>query len=154
MTIDFSDWVEVVDKASIASQEAVSRLIGAPMLLVLVIGVAWWLRTTTGRMLKVRVLGCFGIVFLVAGAYCALLAGVSSLVELAEFQPSFTTVAQERFHIDHLVCDPACPTSGLPDDGLKVAWLDDGRNVEGRLYVDGTRVTLASDAGSEGKGTE
>lgn len=60
---------------------------------------------------------------------------------------SFASAAQTRFHITHLHCHPTdCPYDSLPDDGTQVTWLQDGRSISGRIYIDGNTVTLAPDA--------
>lgn len=59
---------------------------------------------------------------------------------------SFASAAQIRFHITHLHCHPTdCPYNRLPDDGTQVTWLQDGRSISGRIYIDGNKVTLAPD---------
>lgn len=145
MTVDFSDWVassgEYFDAFAVMRQDVVVPVfIG----LLIVGGGFFYLSFDKYR----RVMLAAGILLLVDVVAFAgyVLVGAVATFSATPDAPSFTTVAEQRFQVGHLICDPACPTQGLPKDGTRVVWLDDGRTVEGRLFVDGTRVTLAPDA--------
>lgn len=56
---------------------------------------------------------------------------------------TFTEAAQTTFHVTQLQCHPKeCPTFSLPDNDTQATWRQNGKQVSGRILIDGNTVIL------------
>lgn len=138
MSADFSDWTKV-------PADPTAWIFGVTVVL---IGLLFMVAMSHAdydnprhRRIRRACLTCMGLICALA-AVAILILGPNDTGE----RESFASAAQIRFHITHLHCHPTdCPYNRLPDDGTQVTWLQDGRSISGRIYIDGNKVTLAPD---------
>lgn len=133
MTVDFSDWVRVWEEYR-RKKNRCSMLLLVMAVVSGVFAVADMDAPSSES----------GLSLLFASFAIFMAGGVAVVVNTYRPDP-FVVVAHRRFHDDSLEGDRPFPQDRLPEDGTHVTWLDDGKTVEGRVFVDGTRVTLAPD---------
>lgn len=130
MTVDFTDWVkawrEYRRKKSLCSMLLLAMMVVFGAFAVTDMGVSFSESD-----------------FLLFASFALLASGGAVFIVKADCPDPFIAVACRRFHNYSLEGDYPFPEDRLPEDGMRVTWLDDGEKVEGRLFVDGTRVTLA-----------
>lgn len=161
MTVDFADWVNAWDAYRQASWPLLMVFASVAVFAVGLFLALMGSELADDAVRFKRVCVPIGVVLMFVGMVMAIVTvGTTDRPTPPPAPDSFTVVAEQRFGVTDLAC--ADKAGGTPhecsfddlDSPRYAEWIRDGKAYRGRIVAHGTRVTLAPDAGAEGKEME
>lgn len=131
MTVDFTDWW---------TPYYMENIVLLIMLIVeMLLCTAYYFVTEENSILDKIIYKGFKLLFPLG-----LMAIILCWIFAQQVPTTFTEAMQTKFHITQLQCHPKeCTTFRLADNGTQATWMQNGKRVNGRILVDGNKVTLA-----------